>query len=78
LDSAERVSLAESFDIAAGRLESGTCRFLVDEYLRTAIAGQPGSGRWAGDIDKILQTAASPDAVIYARNLRAIAGHLKR
>jgi len=78
IDTTERQSLAESFDIAAGRLEQGDCRFLVDEYIRTSIAIQPSSGQWANDIDKIVQTAWSADAVIYARNLRAIAKGLKK
>jgi hypothetical protein len=73
----ERQALAESFDIAAEQLESGVCRFLVDEYLRTAIASQPTSGRWANDFDKIIQTAYSPDTMMYAKNLRAIANALR-
>jgi len=59
-------------------LERGDCRFTVDEFIRGAIAVQPTSGRWANEIDKILQTAISPDVVIYARNLRLIAQGLTR
>jgi hypothetical protein len=74
----ERTSLAESFGIAAGKLESGVDRLLVDEYLRTAIATQPTSGQWENTIDKVLQTAASPDPIVFAKNLRLIAKGLKR
>jgi len=74
----ERQSLAESLDVAAERLERGADRLLVDEYIRTAIAQQPTSGQWANTLDKILQTADSPDTLIYARNLRLIAKGLKR
>ena len=73
MDTAERQSLAGSFGIAAERLEHGDCRFLVDEYLRTAIAAQPTSGQWANTLDKILQTAHSADSMIYAKNLRLVA-----
>jgi len=73
IDTAERQALAESFNIAAEKLERGDERLVVDEYLRTAIASQPGSGQWAEEIDKIVQSARSPDAAVYARNLRAIA-----
>jgi len=74
----ERLSLAESFAIAAERLERGDDRFLVDEYIRTSIAVQPTSGQWGHTIDKILQTAASPNTVVYANNLRQIVKGLKR
>ena len=77
LDTAERVALAESFDNAAGQLENGTERLLVDEYIRTAIARQPTSGQWANEIDKIVQTAHSPNPMIYAKNLRLIAKGLR-
>jgi len=78
MDTAERQSLAESFGIAAEKLESGADRLLVDEYLRTAIAAQPTSGRWANEINTIIQTAQSPDSMIYAKNLRLIAKGLQR
>ena len=74
---AERQSLAESFVVAAGKLDSGVDRRQVDEYLRTAVARQPTSGQWAEEFTKIIETAASPDAVIYANNLRLIAQGLK-
>ena len=74
----ERQVLAESFGIAAEKLESGENRFLVDEYIRTAIASQPTSGRWANEIDKIIQTAHSTDQTVFAKNLRLIAKGLQR
>jgi len=74
----ERQSLAESLDVAAERLERGVDRLLVDDYIRTAIAQQPTSRQWTNTLDKILQTAVSPDAVVYAKNLRQIAKGLKR
>jgi len=74
----ERQSLAESLELAAGRLDRGDCRFTVDEYIRTAIAVQPTSGRWANTFNPIIASANSPDAMIYANNLRMIAKGLKR
>jgi len=77
MDTAERQALAESFDIAAGKLESGADRLLVEESLRTAIAAQPTSGRWANEIDTIVQTAIASDPVVYAKNMRLIAKELR-
>ena len=74
----ERQSLAESLVIAAEQLESGVDRLLVDEYIRTAIAVQPTGGQWANDFTKIMATAASPDTMIYAANLRLIAKGLQK
>jgi len=78
MDAAERQSLAESLELAARELDVGTNRFIVDEFLRTAIASQPASGRWAKEIDQLLQTAHSPSAIVYANNLRKIAKGLKQ
>ena len=78
MDTAERQSLAESFELAAGKLEIGVGQLLVDEFLRTAIASQPTSGQWANEFNKIVQTAPSPDPIVYAKNLRNIANALKQ
>ena len=56
----------------------GIDRPLVDEYIRTAIATQPTSGQWANGINAIIQTAHSPDPMIYANNLRQFAKGLTR
>ena len=73
----ERHSLADALERAAGELDRGTDRFTVEDNIRGVIAQQPTSGQWAEDIGKILQTAASPDAVVYANNLRLVAKGLK-
>jgi len=70
---AERQALAESFTIAADRLERGEERLLVDEFLRTSIARQPTSGRWANEMNIVVQAAWSDDAAVYAKKLRGIA-----
>ena len=77
MDAAERQSLAESLELAARGLDAGTDRFIIDEHLRTAIASQPASGRWAKEIDRLLQTAHSPSPIVYANNLRKIAKGLR-
>ena len=73
----ERQSLAESLVVAVKKLEGGVDRPLVHEYLRTAIAAQPTSGQWGNEFGKIIETATSPDTMIYAQNLRLIAKGLK-
>ena len=70
---AERQALAEAFTIAAERLERGEERLLVDEFLRTRIALQPTSGRWANEMNVVVQAAWSDDAAVYAKKLRGIA-----
>ena len=57
MDTAERQSLAEAFEHAAGQLDGGVDRLLVEESLRKAIAQQPKSGQWAKNLDTILQHA---------------------
>ena len=74
----ERQSLAESLVVAAEKLEGGVDHPQVDEYLRTAIATQPTSGQWGNEFGKIIETATSLDAMIYAKNLRLIAKELTK
>ena len=78
MDSAERVSLAESLTLAARKLDSGVDRRLVDDFLRATIASQPTSGQWANEFNTILRIAPSPDPIVYAKNLRNIAQALKQ
>jgi hypothetical protein len=69
----ERQSLAESFDLAAGNLDSGEHdRPLVYESIRIAIAVQPTSGRWATEFTKIIPPNPTAEA------LRQIAKGLKQ
>jgi hypothetical protein len=58
-----RESLADAFGIAAGKLENGVDRLLVDEYLRTAIARQPTSGQWANEFTRIIPPNPTADAL---------------
>ena len=74
----ERSAIADALELAAGELDRGTERLVVDEYIREVIAQQPTGGQWKDSFTKILQTAASPDPVKYAENLRAIAKGLKQ
>jgi len=73
----ERSTIVDALELAAGELDRGISRFHVDEHIRRVIARQPTSGQWRNTIDKILQTAASPDAVVYANNLRQVAKGLR-
>ena len=75
---AERVSLAESLDYAAGQLDEGIDRHIVNEYIGAAIGVQPTSGQWASTVNSLLQNAHSADTVIYAENLRKLAKGLRQ
>ena len=78
IDAAERVSLAESLELAAGKLDEGVDRLIVNEYIGAAIGVQPTSGHWASTINSFLQNAHSEDTIIYAENLRKLAKGLRQ
>ena len=78
MGAAERQSLADALDMAAGRLADGVDRRIVDESIRTAIAAQPTSRHWASAFSTIIQNANAPEIATYSTNLRRIANELRR